>query len=217
MKKLLLIPLFLLFITELSAQVLKFDGYVSIHKPDNVTVRDTTIQNNKVVQFLSDSGSYTFLLVRAEIVTQETEINTLPYDNISLEKSYRGLVSGFNKTIIASGFTITDSAKVDFKGLVAFKVTANDLQDHKIAYESLFLIIDKYAYAFSYMGPASQGDKSFDVFLNNISINSTSKASQITGKSPGYKMGYLTGKYLSIPLLLVGLFFLIRFIMKKMK
>jgi|WetSurMetagenome_2_1015567.scaffolds.fasta_scaffold07387_6 hypothetical protein len=217
MKKLFLVPLFLLCINELSAQVLKFDDYVSIHKPDNVTVRDTIIQNTKVVQFSSEADSYTFLLVRTEIVTKETEINILPYDNVSLEKTYHALVSGFNKTIRASGYTITDSAKVDFKGFVAFKVTANDIQDHKIAYESLFLILDKYAYDFSYMGPASQGDKSFDVFLNNISINSTSKASQITGKSHSYKMGYLAGKCLSVPLLLIVLFFVIRFIIKKMK
>ena len=217
MKNLLLIPFFLFAVIQLSAQVINFDDLISVQKPDNVSVSDTIIQDLKVSQFLSDTGSYVFIIIRSELDPTESEINSLPYDSTSLEITYQGFIRGFNKTLRASGFNITDSLKVEFNGFIAFKINADKFQVENMVHESLILILNKYAYAFSYVGPDFQGNNRMSDFINSVTVNSVNKPSQLIGKSPSYKIGYLAGKVLSIPLLLVILFFIIKFIIKKRK
>ena len=215
MKKLLLISFFLFAIIQLQAQTINFDDFITLQKPDNVSISDTIASDLKVTQFLSDTGSYVFLIVRLVLDPNESEINRLPYDSTSLEITYQDFIRGFNKPLRTSGFNITDSLRVHFNGFIAYKINANKLQEDNIVYESLVLILDKYAYAFSYIGPTFQGENRLNGFLNSITINKTSKPSQTVGNSPDFKMGYLVGQVLGIPLLLIFLFFVIKFIRKR--
>ena len=215
MKKLLLIPFFLTALYQLQAQEINFDDFIKLQKPNNVSVSDSITQDLMVTQFLSDTGSYAFVIVRSILDPNESEINSLPSDSTSLELTYQGFIRGFNKTLRTSGFNITDSLRVYFNGFIAYRINANKFQEENIVYESLVLILDKYAYAFLYIGPTHQGENRLNGFLNSITINKTSKPSQTVGNSPDFKMGYLVGQVIAIPLLLIFLFFVIKFIRKR--
>ena len=217
MKKLYLIALFSFIITGLSSQVIVFDEFISLQKPDNLMVYDTVIQDLKVLKLKSDTGSYSFAIIRLDLNPKESEINGLPYDSTSLEQIYQDFIRDFNKTARESGFEVTDSVKVEFNGFSAYKVIANTTNVDTIVYATLILILDKYGYTFSYWGPYSEGDNRMNIFMNSVTINSDSKPSQTIGKSSDYKMGYLAGEVLAIPLLLVFIFFVIKFIRKRKK
>ena len=66
MKKLYLIALFSFIITGLSSQVIVFDEFISLQKPDNLMVYDTVIQDLKVLKLESDTGSYSFAIIRLD-------------------------------------------------------------------------------------------------------------------------------------------------------
>ena len=217
MKKSYLIALFLFTVTELLSQSIIFDDFISLQKPDNLTVYDTVIQDLKVLELESDTGSYSFAIIRVDLNPKESEINRLPYDGASLEQTYLDYIRGFNKTARESGFEVTDSVKVEFNGFSAYKVIANTFNVDTIVYATLILILDKYAYTFSYWGPDPEGDNRLNMFMNSVTINSESKPSQTIGKSSDYKMGYLVGEVLAIPLLLVVIFLVIKFIRKRKK
>jgi len=124
MKKLYLIALFSFIITGLSSQVIVFDEFISLQKPDNLMVYDTVIQDLKVLKLESDTGSYSFAIIRLDLNPKESEINGLPYDSTSLEQIYQDFIRDFNKTARESGFEVTDSVKVEFNGFSAYKVIA---------------------------------------------------------------------------------------------
>ena len=217
MKKLFVIALFSLMLTELSSQSIIFDNFISLQKPENLTAHDSVSQDLKLLEFESDTVPYSFTVVRMDLNSKDSEINYLPYDSTSLEQTYQYFIEGYNKTAREHGFEVTDSFKVDFNGFIAYKVIANTITVDTVVYASLILLLDKYAYTFSYWGPDSEGDNGLNKFLDSVTINSESKLSQTVGRSPDYKRGYLIGQVLAIPLLLVLLFFVIRFIGKRRK
>jgi len=215
MKKSYLIAIFLFIVTELSSQLIMFDEFISLQKPDNLVVYDTVIQDLKILKLESDTGSYSFAIIRLDLNPKESEINGLPYDSTSLEQIYQDFIRDFNKTTRESGFEVIDSVKVEFNGFIAYKVIANTTNVDTILYTTLILILDKYGYTFSYWGPYSEGANRMNNFMNSVTINSDSKPSQTIGKSSDYKIGYLVGEVLAIPLLLVFIFFVIKFIRKR--
>ncbi len=213
MKKRLIFLLLMLATTKISSQELKFDDLISVQRPENTQIKDTSVLDTRALQFNSTEGTYTYMIIR----TKENDLDKLPFDDRSLKKTYQNFIRGFNKTTTAAGYVLQDSNLVNYKGFVAYEISYINPQIESMVYKNMVLFLNEYSYIFSYITQVDLKQNEMEIFLSSISINMDKNPSQTIGNSTSYKYGVLAGELVIYLIPIVALFFLIKFLIKRKK
>lgn len=215
MKKTLALIILFILANKSFSQIIHFDELISIIKPENVEILDTTVKTSKLLRFVSNKNSDNFLIMRVTLDSNVTELSNLPFDKISLDKTYHEIMNGYIKKMNIPGLTFNDSIKINFKGFVAYICSYKSSQNKAKVNETLMLILNQYLYSFSYLNQSDFNEYVKNTFFESISVDSKSKPSQTIGKNVDYKIGYLAGTVLVFILIIGIIFFLIKLIVKK--
>lgn len=181
----------------------ELDSIISIDMPGDVYEMDTIIKGEKIYQLTSSIENSIFMAQRMlfEKNGLDKNLSKLPYDDESLEKTYDELISGITKAIPSKLKSKEKIEKNNFKGYCLLFVDSEE----KPTFEYNLYLLDKYLYSFAYSNPASFNEIEKNEFINSIVINSKYEISQFNGTTPGYRLGYVSGKYFIYILGIIGI------------
>jgi hypothetical protein len=136
-----------------------------------------------MLRFLSNNHSFGYAIMKIKLDSKESDLSTLPYDNKSLIKTYKELITGYSRKLTKTGFTLKDSNIVNYKGFLVYKFDYKNNQIETAINKTMLLILDEYAYIFAYLDQDNKNTSAFDEFLDSISINTERNPSQTIGKT----------------------------------
>jgi hypothetical protein len=214
MKKLLLPFCIIIFGISLNAQDIKFDEFISIKSFNDATSTDTIINGIKMMSFSKKERNQGSVIMRLKLDNKDEVLSSLPFDRESLINIYKQFITGNSRKLLQSGFVLTDSNLVNFKGLISYRFDYVNPSMDSLKSENLLFILNEYSYVFTHVDNASKSRNGMDDFLNSILINRESNPTQTIGKSRDFKIGYIAA---DVFLIGIVIYIIIRIIKRSKK
>ncbi|MCD2258733.1 hypothetical protein [Psychroserpens luteolus] len=186
----------------------KFDSLISVRMPsEKVYVLDSILNGIDTRQIYTSVGNSTYMLQRLSLKNNSTDENlsNLPHDKESLMTYYKGYSKGISNSRNSMRIEEIEIQKDSFVGMKLKVISSNNKQSS----ETDVFILNNSVYCFSYFDDVSFNNETKDYFFNSAQINKDNKISQFNGKSQGYRLGYIIGRYSPYLFILVGFVFLI--------
>lgn len=179
----------------------EIDSLISISIPSNeVFIIDTIANNIKLHQIYNTIGKSTFVGQRTQDLNIINEnLSTLPHNLESLKTFYNQVIKGITRT---TPFKLKSKKFIFEDDFYQCKLKLVDSTNKKI-YESQLILLNQYCYNITYLNQFDFNENEKEIFINSIKINKTIKTTQYKGKSLSYRIGYLTGEYFFIGIIMV--------------
>lgn len=212
MRNIILLLAFLLSINILYSQDTEWtkydlDSIISLDMPGDVFEMDSIINGIKMLQIFSRSENLAFVAQRAllEKNTKNGNLSRLPYDLKSLKEEYKGIMNGMIESI---PYEYESKELIKKNGFTGYRLRFKNSMNDSI-FEVEIYILNRYAYSFLFSGSKNLHENEKKLFFESIVINPNREVSQYLGKSKGYRVGYVFGKYFFYILLIAGIIYFV--------